>query len=545
MFKFNIFFFMLAFCALQIASTVKACEFLESDTSIFNTPYEASTGMKERDRIDAQVSAYDVLYKRYDIKSRSDVFDISIPEYINVATFGILYVKHHHPLTDTENFVKNEAIHQSCDALFEELMAKESAGLTPIEFILFNMKLALLQEYYPDGYPLEFDQEMKSILKDGQWKAINFYDFSSSARAVIDFNSYKALECRLDLMSQLQFSMSALNFAADFAFKPYIIYSASGGFKPSRIVKQNLNLDGKNRSLCALPCGTVNVENSPHGIYERTPYSFFMHELRHANGVFIKLSEPIIQRFLKLAESIIKAEHLEELILGNFMFLFLHESIYDYYLRLETSHDELSFLNFLDKIEKNLQESQVTYSDRAHEKIIFDPFSEIMKRTLGDNFKNLEGAEFPPLGKIVYLSDERTDRYQGVREILVGDKKSTFKYTVRRIDERLPKTPFYQYAEILAIEHELEDDTNPLDTADIEQILSVKEQKYLVLTKQAVSSNSYGNIKTLNKALGRSSDIMALDPFEIRSGSVVIQLAFELLQAFKTKVAEIMPDILA
>jgi hypothetical protein len=338
--------------------------------------------------------------------------------------------------------------------------------------------------------------------------------------------------------------MSALNSGEEFLFKPYIIYNPRGGFRPSRIAKQNLCLDGKHRSLCALPIGTVNIKNSPHGIYEKTPYAFLMHDLRHARGVFHKLSMPTTQRFLNLIQPITSDQNLEDPIIENFIFLFTHEDTYD--LQQCSVDSNSSLIDFFTALTNKLEQSQTTYSNREkHEKAAFDPFPEVMKRILGNNFQNLEGDDRTPLGKREYLPHELCHHYKGIREIIVDDKKSTFEYVIRRTEMPLPENPFYEYIEILDINHVFDHDENPLDAANIEQILAVKGQKYLALTRQAAASNSHGNIKTLHKALSVDLDPFECDAFNVRSGIIVHSLASELLSAFKAKVHEIMPGALA
>ena len=498
----------------------------------------------QQNPVNTQVVAYDALYElpENSITLRADVFTKRIHGYIKIAKEGIRYVQHH--------YGENQTVLDACESLQKELdeyikipgegLTTQEKGLTPVEFILFNMKLALIQEHYPNGYPIDFDQDTQLVLQNESWKEIPFYQFDPSASALHSYELYKALEYKFDLISRLQYSMSALNSCADFLFKPYIIYTPKGGFKPSRIAKQILRPDGKHRSLCALPIGTVDVKNSPHGVFERTPYAFLMHDLRHAHGVFHKLSMPTTQRFLDLIRPITNNQNLEDPIIGNFTFLFTNEDTYNLYLLQNAVDNNSSLTDFFAALKSKLEQSQITYSNKEHENSIFDPFPEVMKRVLGNNFENLEGQDRQPLGKIEYLDHERPHHYKGIREIIVGDKKSTFEYVVRREDSPLPENPFYEYVEILDIKHIFDHDENPLDAANVEQILAVKGQIHLALTKQAAASNSHGNIKTLSKTLNP----FECDPFDVRSGTIVTNLALELLSAFQEKVETLMPGAL-
>ncbi len=314
MIKYSIFLLFFAFGTMQSVSAAEDSESIELDTSIFKTSYEASAGMKEKERVNAQIAAYDALYKKYDIKSRSDLFDVKIREYIEVAIFGITYVKHHHPLGDAENFVRNTTIHQSCDALYAELQTQADEGLTPVEFILFNMKLGLLQEYHPEGYSLEFDQETKSILEDGRWKSTPFNE--SQDLYPLESGSPGPRPIITSLFKQEN--------EESYAFKPYIVYTPNGGFSISRIVDNLLRNDGKHRNLCALPIRTVDVKYSPHGLYNRTALDFLIHDLFHSQGCWKVLSELEKQGLLDPITSINKA--INESVIRNFIFLLVHEN---------------------------------------------------------------------------------------------------------------------------------------------------------------------------------------------------------------------------
>jgi hypothetical protein len=496
----------------------------------------------QQNPVNTQVVAYDALYElpENSITLRADVFTKRIHGYIKIAKEGIRYVQHH--------YGENQTVLDACESLQKELdkyikipgegLTTQEKGLTPVEFILFNMKLALIQEHYPNGYPIDFDQDTQLVLQNESWKEIPFYQFDTSASALHDYKTYRALEYQPDLISQLRFSISALDTREDFALKPYIIYNPSGGFKPSRIAKQILRPDGKHRSLCALSIGTVDVKNCPHGVFERTPYAFLMHDLRHAQGVFHKLSMPTTQKFLDLIQPITSNQNLEDPIIGNFTFLFTHEDTYD--LQQCAVDSNSSLVDFFTTLTNKLEQSYITYSNREHEKAVFDPFPEVMKRILGSNFRNLEGQDRQPLGKIEYLPHELSGHYKGAREIIVGDKKSTFEYVIRREGSPLPENPFYEYVEILDIKHIFDHDENPLDAANVEQILAVKGQIHLALTKQAAASNSHGNIRTLNKTLNP----FECDPFDVRSGTIVTNLALELLGTFQEKVETLMPGAL-
>jgi hypothetical protein len=125
---------------------------------------------QKQNSVGAQVIAYEALYAlpENSINSRNDVFTKRVRGYIDIANEGIRYVRHH--------YADNQTILDACEFLQKELdeyikipgedLTTHEKGLTPVEFILFNMKLALIQEHHPNGYPIDFDQDTQIVLQN-------------------------------------------------------------------------------------------------------------------------------------------------------------------------------------------------------------------------------------------------------------------------------------------------------------------------------------------------------------------------------------------
>lgn len=498
--------------------SASSAELIEFDTSIFKTSYEESVEKKERERVDAQIAAYDALYKKYDITSRDDLFNIRIREYIEIATFGIAYVKHHHPIDDTENAVKNATIRQSCDDLLTELMTKEAEGLTPVEFILFNMKLGLLQEYHPDGYPLEFDQETKAILEDGRWRAIPFYESQDLYPLELDSRGPRPIISGLFEQDN----------EMDYAFKPYIIYTPNGGFSISRIVDNLLRDDGKHRNLCALPIGTVDVKYSPHGLYNRTAFDFLIHDLFHSKTCWKVLSELEKQNLLDPITTIKKA--INEPVIRNFIFLLVHENMYRMAYMPSTSD------TFLKTLKQNIENSKTNIASFRDS---FDPFPDVLTRVLADNV-GYRGTSSDSRA----AASDALNHYKGITRVRINNKHSTFTYEVQRTGKVLIESPFYEYAIVLAISHIPDNDTNPIDSQFIDQILASAGNEYVAITIAGRATSRQGIVNIMAQALGNQQAISLYLPEDILSQSVELDLAEQLLHAFKAKVTELMPGAL-
>ena len=527
-------------------------------TTIFNAPYIESAALTERERINAQVAAYDALYSQYAIQSRNDLFTLKIPAYINIATYGIDYVKHHHPENDAVHSAKNRIICQSCDALSAELATKAAEGLTPVEFILFNFKLGLLQEYHPNGYSLEFDEETKRTLDAGTWKTTAFYD----SQNVYELEAMNGPEPIITMLFPENEYVNNGDERLEYKFKPYIIYTPNGGFSTSRIVRNILRDDGKHRNLCALPIGTVSVENSPHGIYNRTSYDFLIHDLFHGRTCWKVLSQPNIQNFIGLIQPTIQ-NNLNDSGIKTFLFLLIHEDMYHIgYQTLSTSH------NIFDILKQNLDSSK----ERLHHKnSLFDPFTEILERALGSDVEYRGTSNSSDLDKHITPSDtinqysDVPNHYKGICKIRFRDrthipittKMSTFKYAVKRTEELSSASNYYEFSEVLYIEHSpnnaakpLEfipeiNDTDPIDTQFIEQILSSVGQKYLVITKEARATTRHGILKELHAALNIEFCPSHYAPEVVMNYSAELSLAEQLLNAFKARVQTLMPEAFA
>ena len=495
--------------------SASSAELIEFDASIFKTSYEESVEKKERERVDAQIAAYDALYKKYDIKSRSDLFDVKIREYIEVAIFGITYVKHNHPLGDAENFVRNTTIHQSCDELYAELQTQAAEGLTPVEFTLFNMKLGILQEYHPNGYPLELDQETKAILEDGSWKSTPFYESQDLYLLELDRPGPRSIISGLfDQDNEI-----------DYAFKPYIIYTLNGGFSISRIVDNLLRDDGKHRNLCALPIRTVDVKYSPHGLYNRTAFDFLIHDLFHSKACWKVLSELEKQNLLGRITAINKT--INESVIRNFIFLLVHENMYGMAYMPSTSD------TFLKTLEQNIENSKTNIASMRDS---FDPLTDILTRVLANNV----GYRGTSSNSRAATSDA-LNHYKGITRVRINEKHSTFTYEVQRTGKLSIESSFYEYVKVLTISHTPDNDTNPIDSQFIDQILASAGNEYVAITIAGRATSRQGIVNIMEQALGMEKNISYYSPEDILSQSVELDLAEHLLNAFKAKVTELMP----
>lgn len=493
----------------------------------------------KKNSVDAQVAAYDALYAlpENNITSRSDCFAKRIRGYIDIANEGITYIQHH--------YGDNQTILESNETLRAELMHKAEEGLTAVEFILFNMKLALLQEHYPDGYPLDFDESTKILLLDGSWKATPFYEYEMPQITKSgSFDTYS----KPDLISQLKSRLSYLFWEGyeDFAFKPYIIFNPNGGFRTSRIIKNILRSDGKNCTLCALPIGAISVKNSPHGIYNRTPFAFLGHDLGHAESVWYKLSKepqqdcPIlnVQNFIKFIQPIINGineNRISDPIIDNFLFLTFYEDVYTQPVwNVDSSSLQAIFTSLENKFNaEKLKSITIDYVSGN------DPFIDILNtygREAGYYFLRDYSKGVPN------IASPFASHYTGIRNIQLNDKTASFSCTARRTGEISEISPWHEYAEIADISL-IDDDSNrsTLNPRVIGQILSLNGKRYIVPTIEGLTSSTLGVRKGMLQALGKSTVIsFATDRVEESYN----ELALELLYAFKAKVKEIMPETL-
>ena len=408
-----------------------------SDLGIYSAEIkdEPKVPYSRQNSVDAQILAYDMLYAQphNSIDSRLDICSKRILGYIDIAREGIRYVQHH--------YAKNDRVLGDCSSLYMELMAKESAGLTPLEFILFNMKLALIQEDYPDGYSLELELETKALLTDGRWKTTPFYEFEALTED--DFGWDTKRENQADLISH--FISAFRDSTNDFAFKPYVIYTPKGGFKLSRVVNQLLRSDGKHRNLCALPIGRVLVKNSPHGIYNCSPFEFFEHDLIHAQVCWTRLSLPGIQHFLSLLSPFI-AEHISDSTIESFVFLLIHEFTYTSYgftrdfLSIDDSLHTLS--DYCLAFERNIEKLKEGNIDPGVER---DPFREI----LYELYKRQYSCSIEYNDEVHAISCH----YQGKFKLSRDEKFSRFEYEVRRVRGVLDFDPYHENLEVLQIKN--------------------------------------------------------------------------------------------
>ncbi|MBY0280878.1 MAG: hypothetical protein K2W94_01840 [Alphaproteobacteria bacterium] len=482
--------------------------------------------------INKQIAIYHKLYAKSEnyIGSREDFCSKKIQDYIAIAKEGLHYLRYH--------YFNQPEILQSCIHLENELIAKETEGLTAVEFILFNMKLALAQEFDQEEYPLELDDTTKIILKSGKWKTTPFYQFKPLTDKSFGWdNDYHEEDLIYSIIDAFRDNSQFGGSKRDFAFKPYIIYNPFGGFKSSRIVKHLLGTDGKHRNLCALPIGNMDVENSPHGIYERRPFDFLGHDLRHGMVCWENLSHPGIQHLLSLLEPIIQ-RNIEDPVIETFLSLILHEFVYR-----PLPFNTQSLLP--DKAEPNLKHYLNIFKNSvlARQGKSFDPrvktnpfnkfFFEFCKKNLGPDVDIAYSA---------ISSHEDPNHYTQTQEVIFQEKGSTFECRVQRTQELLPANPYYEWVEILEIEHISSKEDKPIDCID--KIIELNGKKFLSLTKEALASNEYGIIKMLLKGLESSTNINLLDPLEIISGATINDLLLKFLDAVAEKVRNLEPGLL-
>jgi hypothetical protein len=471
----------------------------------------------QQNPIDKQIEIYNKLYDQPEnnITSRSDLYSKRIRGYIDIAQEGIRYIEYH--------YQTNITVIDSCKALHRELLEKKAEGLTPVEFILFNMKLALIQEIYPDDYPLELGQETKALLNDGRWKTTRFYDFEPLTDASFSWNQAP----RSDLISR--FLSAFRDSDSGFALKPYIIYNPYGGFKASRMIKHLLGPDGKHRNLCALPIGKGLMKNSPHGVYNCDPFEFLEHDLIHALVCWENLSMPGVQHFLTLLGSIVK-DNIGDPVIETFLFLIVHEFIYrsNGFTREFLSVDDSSrtLIDYFSAFYRNVQHSLGANPDPRVEA---NPFTYSILYGFCQDHLDCRMNEGD-------VTQDVPNQWSGSQKISMGDKESTFTYKVRRTGELSPRNHYYEYLEVVEIST-----VSAVDDSPVDQLLTLNGQKLLILTKEALASNEYGVINTILKGLGRKVDISQIDPLEIISGAVTHNLELELLSAFRKKIATLLP----
>lgn len=230
----------------------------------------------EKMRIDAQIAFYDTLYDNNPLTNRHDFETKKIPGYIALARLGLAYVRHHYRTDDqrshenlTEYSEENKTIVLNrCDTLEDELNQfieneTENAGMTAIEFLCFNVKLAAIQE-------IELNENIAKNL--GIW--------NPGEKKPLHNHTIDTL-CMIPFVNQEQWGeiTPSIVKAKHCVTPPYFIYTPKGSFSPKRIVNQILSQYPS--ILIGMTIGRLPIDTAPHNASNRFPVSFLWHDLFH------------------------------------------------------------------------------------------------------------------------------------------------------------------------------------------------------------------------------------------------------------------------
>jgi hypothetical protein len=301
------------------------------------------------------------------------------------------------------------------------------------------------------------------------------------------------------------------------------------------VTKNIVRPDGKSRTLCALAIGEIPVKNSPHGIYNRTPYAFLTHDLGHANTVHSRLSREPEQYLLKQGDRLnvkkiitfiqpiidgINEGRISDPIIDTFLFLICYEFVYH---GPQRGIDSSSVKSFITSHEggSNHNPEDVTRDDTYIYYNNDDPFFDICTsygRDAGyyprQNHSNFE-----------WLTSPMQNHYEGIRHVNVNGKTASFSCVAKRTGEITKQSPYHEYAEVVDIELiRSEQSENTLSDEIISQILDLKGKKYVVPTLEGKATTTSSVYNLIQKTLGKQT-----------SGSY-FGLERELLAAFRAKV---------
>lgn len=409
--------------------------------------------------VDDQISAYHATYagiKDYDPDTTK------IPGFTAIAENGIRFVE--------SKFSDNPVITARCESLRKELESKKDEGLTAVEFVLFNLKLAMVQEYYPDEeYPMELHVDLKKLLTEGSWETTPFYESHEVYQTQDSPRSYKPV---------------VVSVFEGFALKPYVIYVRKGGFKVSRIVSNLLSELEVN--LCALPIGTMPVKSSPHGLYNRTPYDFLIHDLFHTRICHRNLSSPA-QKFILGEIKKYGLEMADFSPLETFVFFMIHENgVYEF----NPVSTPLTMKQLFDSAMAYLQRT-LSFPVRTS-----DPFHEILASVFGvdDNYGGMSFSTPPTFDGTSYSGTATVS--------LMNDSRTTFTYRTQRTSAPYLRSELYECGRLLDIKHSAAAADSPMADGLIAKVEAAKGDKdYPILKEDLKLSFDISNINLILRSL--------------------------------------------
>lgn len=247
----------------------------EAGLSLQHPDFFNKSVFKEKQRVDAQIAFFDAIYEQYPIADNNDFLNKIIPHYIDFARVGLNYIRHHYghtvyttvtPLTEEQR----DLILNRCQTLEEELniFASKSTGMTPVQFLCYNNKLALLQE-------LEMEQDILETL--GLWDSQ-----LDVPRGTHTLNSLLEIPFTDEDTWLFNFTESGGIRNEWFTLHPYVIYTPTGAFSIQRLAEHMIFPEHHHSMLLGLPIGPLAPENAPHVDEFLKPLSFFNHDLFHS-----------------------------------------------------------------------------------------------------------------------------------------------------------------------------------------------------------------------------------------------------------------------
>ncbi len=264
---------------LCIFSTIVFCEFAVSSSTKLQCPFETESASsfisfsKESERIEFQIERYDRLFLENPITNRQDFFQKNILGFTEIALSGIEYVQYYYmakiyPTLQHLSEKDQTIILEQCAELKNEIDAfialqnnsHVSVGMTPAEFMSFNLKLATLQTIRPSSFSaFRKDKAPYHTLISIPFYNVNFW---------------------MERQEKPAFSERAME---DIFFcNPYVIYTPGGAFSIHRLMNNILSDQHHYSLLMGLPIGNIDIHKSPHDDFFREPVEFLNHDFQHA-----------------------------------------------------------------------------------------------------------------------------------------------------------------------------------------------------------------------------------------------------------------------
>ena len=240
---------------------------------------ERYSQLTEKQRVDRQFAQYDTLYNKYKISNFSDYSTMFIPEYSDIARSGIAYVRYHYQHKDIKNIQvltkqECEKVLRRCDDLENELndLISQQDGLTPLQFVSFNHKLAAIQEV--DSTRLAFSLNQLNLDRD-KWE----YHPKTTDDKVLLAPHFSDPEYWVFNLIQGQALRDVVETFYSF---PYVIYTPKGGFSVKRLVTNMLLPEHHYSVPLGLPIGKIADNDGPHNEDFTDPINFLNHDYQHS-----------------------------------------------------------------------------------------------------------------------------------------------------------------------------------------------------------------------------------------------------------------------